>query len=300
MKRRDVFDLFLLAALWGASFLFTRIAAPEVGPVPLIALRVAIAALFLLPFVLARGHWTQVRLQARPLLALGLMNSALPFCLYAWAALSLTAGFASVINASTPLFAALVAWLWLGDRLTTARVVGLGVGFLGVLMLVWDGIGLKSDGSGLAALVALGAPVLYGISASYTRRRLMAVPAVVTAFGSQLGAAIVLAPAAAVFWPATPFSGRAWLAVAALGVACTGLAYLLYFRLIARIGAARAVAVTFLIPVFGLGWGALILDEPLTLGMLLAGGVVLLGTALATGRLTLARRRPEPADATCR
>ena len=283
MKARDVVELLVLAALWGGSFLFMRVAAPQFGPVLLIELRVGLAALALLPIVAVRGGLGEMRRHAGAILMVGVINSALPFSLFAFATLSLTAGFASVLNSTAPLFGALVAWLWLGDRLSGARIAGLVIGFGGVVVLVWGRASFKPGGSGLAVAAALVATLLYGIAANYAKKRLAGVDPLSIAAGSQVGAAIVLAPVAAWQWPhALPRPG-AWSGVVALALGCTAIAYILYFRLIAHVGPAKAIAVTFLIPVFGILWGAVFLGESVTPRMLAGCAVILGGTSLATG-----------------
>lgn len=283
MRARDALELVTLAALWGASFLFMRTAAPEFGPVALIFVRVALAALLLLPIIAWRGQWRELFVHAWPLTVVGILNSALPFVLIAWALLSLTAGFASIVNATAPLWAAVVAWMWFGERLTRWRATGLAIGFGGVAVLVSGEAGFHGEHITLAVVAGLLATLSYGVSANYTKRYLTGVSSLAITTGGQLAAALALAPLAAWLWPAGAISAGAWGAAAALAVACTSLAYILYFRLIANIGPARAIAVTFLIPAFGMGWGVLLLDEPLGLRMLLGAGVILAGTALATG-----------------
>ncbi|HUL58004.1 MAG TPA: DMT family transporter [Anaeromyxobacteraceae bacterium] len=290
MGRRDVVELVVLAAVWGASFLFMRVAAPELGPVPLIALRVGIAALVLVPVLAARGGLGQLRGRWIPVAVTGVINSALPFCLLAYATLSVTAGMTSVLNATSPLWGGLVAHLWLRDRLTPGRVLGLAVGFGGVVFLFWGRASFRPGGAGLAVAAALAATLSYGIAASYAKKRLGGVNPLAVAAGSQLAAAILLLPGAAVLWPAHPVSPRSWGAVAALGVVCTAFAYVLYFRLIANTGPARAIAVTFLIPPFAVLWGAVFLGEALTPRLVLGALIVLVGTALATGIVKLPAR----------
>ena len=289
MKGRDAAELALLAAVWGASFLFMRLGAGEFGPAALAFLRCAGAALCLLPLLQARGEPALLRRHWRALLVVGVLNSALPFLAYGYAALAITAGLSSIFNATTPLWGALIAWLWLRERLAPSRALGLAIGFAGVLGLGWDSASFKADAAGAssggAVLACLAATLLYGVSANYTRRRLTGVAPLAVAAGSQLAAALALAPLAAWRWPAQPPSTTAWIAVALLAVVCTGLAYLLYFRLIANVGAPKALAVTFLIPAFALLWGTLFLAEPVTPALLLGCAVILLGTALATGLL---------------
>ncbi len=291
MKPQHLFELVLLAALWGGSFLFMRYAAPAFGAVALIWLRVAIASLCLAPLLLLRGQGAVLREHAGAIAVMGVFNSALPFVLIAWATLSITAGLASILNATVPIFAALIGALWLGDRLGASRMLGLAVGFAGVLMLAADKADFKPGGSGWAIVAMLVATFSYGFAANLTKRQLGGVPALVNAAGSQIISAIVLAPLAYWFWPAQMPGGLAWLAVLALGVGCTALAYLLFFRLVTHVGASRTVTVTFLIPLFGVLWGSVFLGEALKAGMLAGGAVVVLGTALATGALKAPGRR---------
>lgn len=285
MKLRDITDLILLGALWGASFLFMRVAAPAFGPVALIALRVGLAAVLLLPIALWQGAGPLLRQRAGAILVLGVANSALPFVCFAFATLTLTAGFAAILNATAPMWTALIAWLWLGERLPRVRIVGLMLGLAGVVLLVWDRVGLR--GQGLAAVIAvaacLAATLCYGFSANFTRRAFGGGPPLALAAGSQTAAALVLAPLALWTWPAVMPGWGDWAAVLGLGVLCTALAFLLFFRLIARVGATGAVSVTFLIPLFAVVWGAALLGEAVSPGMVAGGVVVLAGTALALG-----------------
>ena len=294
MKSSDITELFVLAALWGASFLFMRMGAAEFGPVALSAVRVTGAALLLMPLLLWRGQLGALRAHWWPIGVVGVTNSALPFLFFSYAALSLTAGLSAIFNAASPLFGALVAWLWLKDRLTPLRVLGLVIGFVGVLWLAWDKANFKPGGTGWALLACVAGPLCYGASASFTKRYLAGVPPLAVAAGSQLGAALVLALPAVLWWPATAPSNRTWAAAAMLAVLCTGFAYLLYFRLIAHVGPANAIAVTFLVPAFAVLWGALLLGEQVTAAMLAGCAVILLGTGLATGLLKLPQRPARP------
>jgi drug/metabolite transporter (DMT)-like permease len=293
MNPIELVQLLVLAALWGGSFLFIRIGVTDFGVAPLMALRVGIGAVFLLLVLFSRRPAREaigtLRARAWPLFVVGILNSAAPFCLFAWAELTLSAGVTSVINATTPLWGAVVAYLWLKDRLSGSRIVGLAIGFAGVLALVGDqivthaGDGASSATTALAAAAALGATLLYGIAASYTKRHLTGVDPLTVAAGTMTGATVVLVPFAVATWPSTPISLHAWGAVLGLGIACTGIAYLLFFRLIAAIGPARTITVTFVIPVFGILWGALFLGERVSAGMVGACATILVGTALATG-----------------
>jgi drug/metabolite transporter (DMT)-like permease len=289
MKRRDLRELLLLAAIWGASFLFMRLGAGEFGAVPLSWLRVAGASLVLAPLLLWRGELPALRVHWKPIFVVGITNSALPFVLFSYALLSITASLSSNFNSASPLFGALIAWVWLKDRLSASRIAGLVIGFAGVLGLAGDEASVSggADASGglLAVLACLLASVAYGYSVNFTKRYLAGVPPMAVAAGSQLAAAIVLLAPALWFWPAALPGVAAWANVAGLAVVCTGFAYLLYFRLIAHAGPANAIAVTYLVPAFAVLWGGLFLGERPTGAMLAGCAVILGGTALATGLL---------------
>ena len=296
-RKNWVTDFVLLAAIWGSSFLFMRISAVEFGALPTAAVRVTIAALFLLPLVWWRGLLPELKKHWRKVFLVGVLNSAIPFACFAFALLSITTGLSSILNATVPMFGALVAWLWLKDRPKGSRVLGLVIGFVGVAMLAWratgSGLGFKAtaDGAtpGLAVLACLLACVCYGISASYTKRYLTGMPPLVTAAGSQMGASVGLALPAIWFWPAQMPGANAWLALLAVGVLCTGVAYIIFFRLIENAGPQRALTVTFLVPVFAVLYGVLLLGEHVTLWMLLCAAVIVCGTALSTGLIRLWR-----------
>ena len=280
----NLLELCLLAAIWGASFLFLRIAAPEFGPLALIALRVGIAALVLAPVLRSALARSQLRAKAWPLLVVGISNSALPFGLFAYSTLYINAGLDSILNATTPIWTALIAAAWFQAGLGRQQLAGLLLGLAGVVLRVWDTVGAGSAGVPLAIAAALAAAVCYGFAVNYSKRHLAGIQPLVVAFGSQLFATIVLLPLALPFWPRHAIAISTWACVAALGVICTGFAYILYFRLIERVGATYAASVTFLIPVFGLIWGALFLGEKVTPTMLAGCTIVLLGTALASGK----------------
>jgi drug/metabolite transporter (DMT)-like permease len=294
MRSRDIVELVALAALWGASYLFMRLGAGEFGPVALSALRVSVASGVLLPLLLKRDLAPALRAHWKPIAIVGVINSALPFLLFSYAALSITAGLSAIFNATAPLWGALVAWIWLRDRLTPLRVLGLVIGFAGVLWLAWSNVNqatsFKAGGTGWAFVACIAATLLYGISANYTKRRLSTVAPLAVAIGSQLSATIALAIPAVLWWPQTTPSATAWSAGLLLGVLCTGLAYILYFRLIANAGPTNAIAVTFLIPLFAVLWGWLFLGEQINAVMVTGCAVILLGTGLTTGVLKLPTR----------
>jgi drug/metabolite transporter (DMT)-like permease len=211
--------------------------------------------------------------------------------LLTYSTLYVTAGFSSVFNATAPLWGALVAWVWLSERLNSIGVVGLIVGFLGVAVLAGDADNLASPGSALAVIAAIGGAFFYGIGANYARRYTKHLNSLSVATGSMLFPAILLLPLSVAFWPDTPPSARAWVALIAMGIASTGFAYILYFRLIANVGPAKAITVAYLIPAFAVIWGALILDETVTSLMIIGCLIIFLGTALVTGVFPIKGKR---------
>jgi drug/metabolite transporter (DMT)-like permease len=299
MRSRDLLDLFALAAIWGASFLFMRHAAPEFGPVALVQVRVAVAAVVLVVLLLARGERAGLRSHVGSLGFVGVMNSALPFVLVTYSTLYITGGFAAILNATTPMWAALVGWVWLRERIKPSQWIGLGIGVLGVATLLWGKLDLRPGSTQWQITIAIGACLLgalaYGISATFAKKRLGGVPPLVVATGSQIAATVAMLPFALFAWPERMPGVGSWTSAVALAVACTALAYLMYFRLIARVGAVRAAAVTFLVPMFATLWGALFIDEAVTLQMIAGGVVILVGTALALRLVELPRLRRRPA-----
>ena len=293
-SKRWVPDFLLLAGMWGVSFLLMRLGAVEFGAVPTAAVRVGVAALFLLPLVCLKGQLPALKQHWRKTFLVGLLNSAIPFACIAFALLSITTGLSAILNATVPMFGALIAWLWLKDKPDASRVLGLVVGFAGVALLAWDQATFKPKAQGLApgwaVLACLVACVCYGIAANYTKRYLTGIPPLVTAAGSQLGATLGLALPAAYFWPARMPGGTAWLALVVVGVLCSGLAYIVFFRLIENAGPPRALSVTFLVPVFALFYGAVFLGEAIAPWLLICAGIIVCGTALSTGLLRLGRR----------
>lgn len=293
-------EFVLLAALWGASFLFMHLGAAEFGALPTAGLRVGFGALFLLPVFLLRGVWSHFRQRARAILFVGLLNSALPFALYSFAVLHIATGLSAILNATVPLSGALVAWLWLKDRPDGLRALGLLIGFVGVALLVLGKSGLSptiapAAGTIGLTLLAMGACLLatlcYGLAASFTKRHLAGVHPMATAAGSQIGASLALAVPMLWFWPTHTFSPTAWWSVLALGLLCTAVAYVLFFRIIEAAGPAKALTVTFLVPVFALLYGVAFLSETITGWTLLCGAVILLGTGLSTGLIRWPARK---------
>lgn len=290
----------LLAAIWGASFLLMKLGAADFGPFLTAFLRVLLAALFLLPLLVWRGQFDALKANYKKILFVGMLNSGIPFALFSFAVLHISTGLSSILNATVPLWGALVAWLWLHDKPAKLRLAGLVIGFAGVAALSWDKATFKAGAAttegvwfnspGMAVIACLLATLCYGIAASFTKKYLTGIPPLASATGSQIGAALLLAVPGLMTIPAQAPGISAWLAIILLAFFCTAVAYILYFRIIERAGPARAVAVTFLIPVFGVAYGAILLSEQITLAMVVCGAIIVLGTALSTGVLKL--RKP--------
>lgn len=280
-------EFILLAAIWGASFMFMRLGAQEFGPLATAGLRVMIAAVFLGPLLLWRGLGAQLARHWKKTFFIGLLNSAIPFACFSYALLTISTGLSAILNATVPLFGAVVAWIWLKDRPHGLRILGLAIGFAGVVLLASEKASFKPSGSdpatGWAVLAILLACLCYGIAASYTKRYLSGLPALVTATGSQFGASLGLALPTMWLWPQRSPSPTAWLALLAVGVLCTGVAYILYFRLIENVGPARSLTVTFVIPVFAVIYGVILLGETVSAWMLLCAVIIVCGTALSAG-----------------
>jgi drug/metabolite transporter (DMT)-like permease len=278
----DVAQLVLLAGLWGGSFVFMRVAAPAFGPVPLVALRVAVAAFILAPF-LRLPDW---RHMAPRLAWLGVVNSAVPFALFAHAALHLPAGFSAILNATAALWAVAIGWGLFGRAVDGRALAGVVAGVVGVMcmvgpQLVWSH--QVDDGTAVAVAAAVAGTVCYGYAAHYSRQHLSGVPSRSIAGGSLRPAAVVLAFPGLWLWPEARPSSPAVACAVALGALSTAWAYLLYFDLIQRIGAARAMTVTLMVPAFGVLLGPFLLGEALSFSTVIGGALVLLGCVLALG-----------------
>lgn len=281
MAIADLARLLLLAALWGGSFAFMRVAVPALGPLWLAECRVAIAFAALFAFALLRRDVPRWRAHWRGFLAIGAINSALPFALFCYAEQYVTASTAAVLNATSPFFGAIVAAIWLKETLAPVKIVGMAIGLVGVAILVgWHPEPLAPE-TMLAMAACLVAALCYGIASVYAKRRMTGVPSFSIALYSQLAAALVLVPSLPLSPPGWPLNGLVVANVLALALASTAIAYMLYFRLIANIGPARALTVTFLIPLFGVLWGVVFLDETPTANTLAGCALILGGTWLA-------------------
>lgn len=287
MRAQDLARLLTLAALWGASYLFMRIAVPHVGPAWLAEGRTLSGGLVMIAFVTATRVPLDVRRHWRGYLVMGIVGVAIPFWLIGTAVKTIDASTAAILNATSPIFGAIVASVWIRERLTLEKVLGIAMSIAGIAILV----GWTPRPMSLEELVACSLSLLacacYGFGAVFAKVKLKDAPSSALSTASCLVAAGAMAPFTPWSVAAGPVPMGAWLAIAALGVFCTGFAFILYYRLIADLGPVRGVMVTLLIPVFGILWGVVFLGEPVTAGRLAGCATVLLGCALALGLLRL-------------
>jgi drug/metabolite transporter (DMT)-like permease len=281
MSARSTALLVALAALWGGSFAFMRVAVPAMGPLQLAFARVTLAALALVAFAAMRGRVPDLKPRWREFVVVGLVNSALPFALFSFAEQYVTASTAAILNATSPFFGAMCAAIWLGEPLTPRKTAGMALGLSGVALLVgWQPEPITLP-IALALAACLIAALCYGLAGVYAKRTLRGVPSLAIALGSQASAALLLAPTFPASTIPGPVTALVIANVAGLALASTALAYLIYFRLIADVGPSRALTVTFLIPLFGVLWGSLFLGERLTPSMLGGGALIVAGTAMS-------------------
>ena len=288
-------DFILLSAIWGSSFMFTKIAAQDIGAISTAFCRVAIGALFLLPLLVLKRQTALLKQHWKKAFILGIFYAGIPFTAYSVALLTISTSTAAIVNATTALFGALIAWLWLKEKPGLSRSIGLVLGFTGVSLLALQNAHAAPTDA-LAAqligmLVCLLAPLCYGLSASYTKLYFSNIPALVSSTGSQIGATLFLAPFAILFWPDHSMNLSTIGSLLALGIVCTGLAFIMFFRIIALAGPSKALTVTFAVPVFAAFYGVTFLNETITLIMMLCAVVILVGISLSTGLVRLPGKR---------
>jgi drug/metabolite transporter (DMT)-like permease len=292
MSRRHLAMLFGLAALWGASFMFIKIGDRELQPITLVGFRMALGALTLVPIVLltvgARQTVRELRGAAGPLVVTGLLNSAIPIFAISWAETRLDSGLTAIIQASAPLFTALLALRFSQDqRVGGSRLAGLVVGFAGVALLV----GGRPSGQIVAALAVVFSALCYAAAGLYAGKRLRGVSPLVTALGTLAAATLATLPIGLFQLPSHMTSLKVTASVLTLGIAGTGLAYILYYGLISGAGASRAILITYLVPTFAVFYGAVLLGEPVTAAAVGGLALVLAGVGLGTGAVRLGRAR---------
>jgi len=283
MSIKSALLLVLLAAIWGSSFVFMRASADAFGPIALIAVRISVAALVLIVFFKSKKRRDEFLRNWRILFFIGVVNSALPFSLLAYASLSLTGGTVSILNAMTPVFTAWVSHIWLKDSMNKLQFLGMAISISGLIFLVWDKVSFTID-SWLPVLAGVGATICYGFASTSTKKHLCNVSVMTSTAGSLLFSALLLLFLSSFFLPdfslITPTN---WLYAIILGVLCTAIAFIIYFKLVKDIGPAKTSTVTFLIPIFAFFWGFILLGEKVTFRMWMATLIILLGMSLVTG-----------------
>ncbi len=292
MSTADLLRLFSLAAIWGGSYAFMRTVAPVFGGIGTMWLRISIAGVVLLAYALATREDLQFAKWWKQYLFIGMLNSALPFALIAFAMKTLPVGYGAILNALSPFFAALFASFMLDEKLTAARLFGMTLGLAGVGVIINLGpIPLTAE-TLTAAAASIAATCLYGFIIVYTKKFTRGVPNMGIAVGTLVLPAIVVAPLGLMYVPPVMPAANVLLALCGLAILCSSIAYLLYYRLIRDVGPTRAISATFLIPVFGATWGVLFFDETMNASMIGGGIIVLIGVALVLGVLPM-RRQPK-------
>lgn len=260
-----------------------RYAAPEFGAVPLIAVRATLAFLCLLPFLFKPSYRQALIQHAKPIFWLSIISTSIPFCLFSYTTLYASAGYTSILNATTSIFSSLVAYFWLKEQLSGIKVLGIALGFFGVFILFSDNTSMSDEAGLLPILAALTATLGYAISGCYSKKNLSSVDPISIVIGCQFFTALSLLPFALVYWPETNPSTSAWTCTLLLSILCTALACIIYFHLLKQVTVSQISTVAYLIPFFGILWGYLFLDESITYPMLIGGSVIFLGVGLSTG-----------------
>jgi drug/metabolite transporter (DMT)-like permease len=282
VRAADYGRLVALAAIWGAAFIFMRVAAPVLGPAWTPELRVLIGGLALLAWFRAIGFDPGLRQHWRFYLLIGTVNIAVPFVLYSFAAMHAPASLLSITNATSPIFGLAWAALFRDERITLRKAAGLGLGIAGVALIAQPSGGASEPLFGWAVAAALGACCAYGLAGPLIKRYAGGASPRGMAAGNQLAAALVLIPLLPLLPPLAAPSALVIANLLGLALLASGVAFLLYFRLIADVGATRALTVTYLIPLFGILWGWLFLGEALPAAALAGGVLILAGTVLVT------------------
>ncbi len=290
MKFIDFAELILLGAIWGSSFMLIKWAAPEFGIFALVEIRAIGATLLLIPFVLLKRQQRDLIQYWPQLFIVGLLNTAIPFCLFNYGLLHMEAGLAAILNGTAPMFGILVAYLYLKENIGKWGMVGVLMGFAGIVLISYEQT-TDVDAGILPVAAILFACFCYGVAAAYLKSKLSTVKPFAIACGSQFFTALMLLPLVLMNLPTSIPSTNAFISAIVLAFMCTGLAYVLYFDLIAKVGASKAITVGYLVPLFGVLWGYVILNETLSNAELLGGACILIGVMLATNIHTKFKRR---------
>ena len=293
MKPFNYLQLFTLAAIWGSSFLFMRVASPEFGPISLIMIRATVAMLFLVPIVLYKKRYADIKKYWKTLFIFGLINTAIPFTLLSYATLYFTAGTASILNATMPFFTTLIAYVVFKDKLPTIGFIGLILGFAGVSIIA--STSATADGLAWPAIIAaLCATFCYGVSTHIAKIYLSKADSLSCATGSQIFASMIMLPLGILFWPDNAISTESWISAIVLGIVCSGVAFIIFFSLVSQVGPTNTSTVTYLIPIFGILFGIIFLEESVTYVTLVGSICILFGVMLITGLFTKYFRKKTP------
>lgn len=279
MVAADVMRLMSLAAIWGSSFIFMRVIVPSLGPVPTAFYRLLIAGSFLVAYCQIKRvslGWAQ---NWKKYLVIGAVSASLPFFLYAFAALHLPAGYSAILNSTTPLFGAVFSAIWLNEKFTVKKAIGMFLGIFGVGLITGLNVVNSFDPLFVLSVVAcLVATVCYGLSGIIVKLNASHLPSVAISAGSTMMASFVLLPAMFFVNQPQSVSSQVLAGLLALAIMCSAIAYLLYYKLLENVGPTKSYTVTFVIPIFGMIWAYLFLKEPITFQMIVGGVFIGIGT----------------------
>ncbi len=296
MTTKQLIQLLCLAAIWGGSFIFMRVLAPVFGPIWTASMRLFIAGVFLLGLYRVQRYKLNWKRDIKHFILIGIINSSIPFFFYAYAALHIPASLSVILNAMAPMFGAIFAAMFALEKLTIRKGIGLLTGFSGVAVISISGLALEGDNVPFAIAACLGATICYGLSGVYVKLKAGHIPPKDIACGSQLMAGIALMPLSVYFPVMGEITIMHLILLTVFAILCSALAYLIYYNLIVEVGPTKTLTVTYLMPVFGILWGAMLLGESLTSKMALGGLMILAGTMIVTNVKFSTRRKSITAE----
>ena len=271
----------ILGAVWGSAFMFIKIATPELGPIALVNIRLAVAGLIFIPFLLQKKYLKHFKSNIKNILVLSIVNTALPFSLFAFASLESSSNMLSILNGTTAIMAVVISTIWLKVKLNVYQIMGVFVGLFGIIVLANpDNIYISTK----ATIFCLGAAFCYALSANYIQKFAHKTNTTVLIGWSLVIASILLIPLTLLNLPSQFPSPKVIFSILWLGVISTGIAFLGYVRLIEKIGAVKTATVAYFIPVFGVIWGYIFLSEPITLQILIGMMLILTGIIFTNKR----------------
>ena len=287
MRLKNTIDFVLIGALWGMSYVFMRFTAGKVEPIVMAESRLLIGALGIFVFAMCKKDLRALLIPAKTDLSritmIASFNSVIPFALFSYAMQHLNAGLGAILNSTSPIWTAIIGAIWLKDRLSMSRILGLALGCGGIIFLMWGKADFAVGGLGLPILASLGVTLSYGIATNYIKVYGAGIHPMGLAFSSLFIGSFMLAIPAYIYLPTEPLSTLTWISIIGLGIGSTAIAYVLYYRLIEQAGPTVAITVTFVVPIFSILWGDIFLQEKPTLNMFIGGVIIIIGTALAIG-----------------